>query len=127
MFDNCRVHTCAKMERPRLNLQVTCWTFKYLPMHLSISTLLPGLDFMNITVLSSETGTGSNFSTGLMILTARVLDILHLAAFFHPFPPWVEPTPVVPYGQIWQVQGMDNKLWNIFFQLCHLAYRRTLA
>lgn len=127
MFDNCHVDTCAKMERPQLDAQVISWAFKYLPVHVSINTLSPGLDFMKITVLSSEIGTCSNFSTGLMILSARVLYILHLAAFFHPFPPWVEPTPVVPYGQIWQVQGMNNKLWNMFFQLCHLAYRRTLA
>lgn len=56
-------------------------------MHVSIDILLPGLDFMKITVLSSEIGTCSNFSTDLMILSARVLYILHLAAFFYPFPP----------------------------------------
>lgn len=82
---------------------------------------------MKITVFPSEIGTCSKFSTGLMILTAPVPDVLHLAAFFPPIPPWAEPTPVVSYGQIWHVQGMDNKLWDIFFQLCHLAYRRTLA
>lgn len=115
------------MEQHRLDLKVMSWVCKSPPMDILISSLLSELGFIKIAVLSPKIGICSNFSTGLMIFTATIPNILHLAVFFHPFPPCVEPAPVVPHGQIWQVQRVDNKLCNIFFQLCHLAYRRTLA